>query len=271
MAGLPTPRRALRRPRPLVVLPAVTWQGTNPYDSDLDGFADTLGTTNSLPPERPFEDRGLPPGLVLEASPLVRFLDRERLAYDLTTDLALARRKGPALGNAPGVAVAGTATWLPRRVRDDLRREVERNGLRVAAFGADTLERTVALVGGELRDPSPPRGDDLFGERTRSFRAQVAAPLRAERDKLGLFAGIDELFGEFSRFERSLELPPGAKLLSAAGREEGAPAFVAYRLGKGLVIRAGTPQWTRELEESRLGVEVPRVTRHIWSQLARRR
>ena len=271
VAGLPQSRRALGRARPLVVVPAVTWQGLNPLDSDLDGFADTLATARSLPAERPFAGGALPPRFAREVSPLVRFLDRSRLAYDLTTDLSLVRREGPALGNAPGVAMAGTARWLPRQVRDGLRREVEAGGLTVVSFGAESLRRTVSLVGDRLRDPSPPRPDDLFGERTKVVRTQVPAPLRAGRDALGLFRGVDELFGEFSLVERSLALPAEARLLSAAGREPRRPALVAYRLGKGTVIRPGAPQWTRELEESALGVEVPRVTKRMWALLRRPR
>ena len=271
VAGRPINRRALLRPRPLVVLPTITWQGENPADSDLDGFPDTLDTARALPAERPFARGKLPPRFVREVSPLLRHLDRERLAYDLTTDLSLARREGPAVGNAPGVAIAGTARWLPRRVRDGLLTEVEEGGLKVVSFGSQSLRRTVATVEDELRDPSPERPDDLFGERTELFRADPPAPLRAQRDKLGLFRGVDRLFGEFSLFERSVSLPDGATLRTAAGREEGAAAFVAYALGKGAVIRPGTPEWTRELEESRLGVEVPRVMKRIWSLLGRGR
>jgi hypothetical protein len=267
VAGLPPSRRALRRPRPLLVLPAVTWQGDNPVDSDEDGFPDTLSSSRQVPAERPFADGGLPRRFGAEVAPLLRYLDRERLPYDLTTDLSLARREGPAIGNAPGVAVAGTATWLPRRVRDRLLEEVTENGLKVASFGERSLRRTVALEDGLLRNPSPPRPDDLFGERTRLFRADPAAPLRVQEDGAGLFRGVDDLVGEFSVFERSEELPADARLLSAAGREEGEPAFVAYRLGAGTVIRPGTPQWARELRESRLSVEVPRVMRRIWREL----
>ena len=270
VAGLPA-RGAARRPRPLVVLPAVTWQGTNQVDSDRDGFPDDLRSAISVPAERPFANGGLPARFRSEVSPLIRFLDRERLPYDLTTDLSLARREGPAIGNAPGVAIAGTATWLPRRVRDRLREEVEEHGLKVASFGRRSLRRTVALVRGNLRDPSPDRPDDLFGERTEIFTTSPAAPLRVESDRLGLFRGVDELFGEFSVFERSVLLPGDADALTAAGRDEDQAAFVAYRLGKGTVIRPGTPQWARQLEESALGVEVPRVMRRIWSVLSARR
>jgi hypothetical protein len=268
VAGLPPGGRG--RPRPIVVLPAVTWQGSNEFDSDLDGFADTLDEVNAVPAERPFANGALPPRFRSEVSPLIRFLDRERLPYDLTTDLSLARREGPAIGNAPGVAVAGTALWLPRRVRDRLLEEVKEGGLAVASFGRESLRRTVALDGGTLRNPSPPRPDDLFGERTSIFESDPPAPLREETDRLGLFARVDELFGEFSSFERSDRLPPDAELLTSAGREEGEPAFVGYRLGKGTVVRPGTPQWALQLNESALGVEVPRVTRRIWQVLSKR-
>lgn len=271
VAGKAATARAARRPRPILVLPAVTWQGLNRWDSDLDGFPETLNDARSIPADRPFREGRLPPRFASEVSPLLRFLDRERLAYDITTDLALARRRGPALGNAPGVAIAGSAIWLPRRVRDRLREEVEEGGLRAVSFGARSLRRTVALVGPLLRNPSPPRADDLFGERTAIFRTDPAAPLREEQDELGLFRGVDALFGEFSVFERSVELPAEAELRTAAGREEGQAAFVGYTLGKGTVVRPGTPGWAGELEEGRLSVEVPRVTRRIWSLISRPR
>ena len=134
VAGLP-PRSARGEARPLVVLPALTWQGLNRVDDDADGFADRLPFADSVRVDRPFDDGGLPRRFSSEVSPLLRWLDRERLPYDLTTDLALARREGPALGNAPGVAFAGSELWLPeellgaaarvrgrRRARDGVRR-----------------------------------------------------------------------------------------------------------------------------------------------------
>jgi hypothetical protein len=36
-----------------------------------------------------------------------------------------------------------------------------------------------------------------------------------------------------------------------------------------MVIRSGTPQWARELEEDRLSEEVPAVTNRIWLLLRR--
>lgn len=271
VAGLPAARAAIGRPRPLVVLPTITWQGRNRFDSDVDGFPDTLDSARSIPLERPFAGGRLPAALLREAAPLLRFLERERLGYDLTTDVALERGEGPSIANAPGVAIAGTATWLPRGVRDRLRAAVEDSGLAVASFGTRSLRRTVALAGGRLRDPSPDRPDDLFGERTEVFEASLPAPLRAQRDDLDLFRGVDDLFGEFSRFERSLALGEGARLRTAAGRDAGEPAFVGYRLGRGTVVRPGTPEWVDALEERSLGLEVPRITRTLWQLLRSQR
>jgi N,N-dimethylformamidase beta subunit-like, C-terminal len=268
VAGLP-PRRRIDRPRPLVVLPAITWQGLNRFDSDLDGFADTLRDASAIPADRPFALGRLPPGLTRGAAPLMRFLDRERIPYDLTTDLSLAHAVGPALGNAPGVAFAGATIWLTRGLRDRLRDEVE-GGKAVASFGRDSLRRSVALSRDTLRFASPPRPDDLFGERTRPERVEPPAPLAVDEDRLSLFGG-EALFGEFSLVEASVSLPAGARLLSAAGREAGQPAFVAYRLGKGIVIRTGTPQWVQRLEESALDAELPAMTKRIWRVLGRAR
>jgi FlgD Ig-like domain len=265
VAGLPA-KRALERPRPLVVLPAITWAGLNRHDADLDGFADTLRDAASIPAERPFAGGHLPGRLLREAAPLLDFLDRERIPYDLTTDLSLARGDGPALGNAPGVAIAGSAIWSTRGVRDRLREEVE-GGKAVALFGGASLRRTVALAGSRLRFPSPSRRDDLFGERTTIERVDPPAPLAVDRDRLALF-GSDGLFGEFSVVEPSQRLPEEARLLSAAGRDRGEPAFVAYRIGKGTVIRVGTPQWVGRLAESALDADIPAITKRIWGLLA---
>jgi hypothetical protein len=263
-------QRTAARPRPLVILPLATWQGQNPFDSDLDGFPDTLEDARSIPASRPYARGLLPQDLLRRAAPLLEFLDREHLSYDLTTDVALAERQGPSLGEAPGVAIAGTEVWVPRQLRDGLTREVQEHGLGVAVFGSRSLRRTVAVVHGRLEDPSPPRPDDLFGERTALFRTDEPAPMDQQRDRLKLFRGIDGPFGDFSVFERQTRLPGEGRLLTAAGREDGQPAFVGYRLGKGTVVRVGTPQWARELRESSLGLEVPRITRNIWRLLSKR-
>jgi N,N-dimethylformamidase beta subunit-like, C-terminal/FlgD Ig-like domain len=265
VAGLP-PRSARGKARPLVVLPALTWQGLNRWDYDADGFADRLPFSEAVGADSPFAGGELPARFDAEVSPLLRWLDRERLPYDLTTDLALARHEGPALGNAPGVAFAGSELWLPdellRRIRD-----YAADGGRVAAFGADSFKRTVRLRDSELTDPSPPGRENALGERTEVVRTS-AAPLTVFEDGLGLFDGVSGFVGEFTVFEPSHGLPRSARRITEAGRDPGQPAFVAFGLGGGIVLRTGTPQWARELEEAALSIELPQVTKRIWKVLS---
>jgi FlgD Ig-like domain len=271
VAGLPQTRRSARHPRPLVVLPALSWQGYNEVDDDLDGFPDTLAQRGGrVRLDRPLQGGGLPRGFGGQVSPLLRFLDREHLGYDLTTDLALEAKQGPSLGNAPGVAFAGSARWLPEGLQGRLRRYA-RDGGRVASFGVDAFRRPVPLRKGTAGPSARPSAANAFGERTRKLlRTDPPAPLVVEgEDQLGLFAGGDRFIGEFSLFEPSGGLPRDTQALTAAGRDPGEPDFVAYKLGKGTVVRAGTPQWAAELSEGRLGVEVPRAMKRIWVLLAR--
>ncbi len=75
----PPPRGPRRRPRPILVLPAVTWQGLNRWDSDLDGFADTLSDARSIPAERPFRE-GAPAAAVRLRGLAAAALPRPRAA-----------------------------------------------------------------------------------------------------------------------------------------------------------------------------------------------
>ena len=267
VAGLP-PRSARGEARPLVVLPALTWQGLNRMDDDADGFADRLPFSDAVRVERPFAGGGLPPRFEKEVLPLLLWLDRERLPYDLTTDLALARREGPALGNAPGVAFAGSELWLPEELLTRIR-EYATGGGRVAVFGADSFKRTIELGDEVASDPSRPQPENAFGERTELTRSSPA-PLEVFEDGLGLFEDLSSFVGEFSVFEASTRLPDGASRVTAAGRDPERPAFLALELGDGLVLRAGTPQWARELEEAALSLELPQVTKRIWRLLSSR-
>jgi hypothetical protein len=87
-------------------------------------------------------------------------------------------------------------------------------------------------------------------------------------DGLGLFEGVSTFVGDFTVFEVSRKLPNGGRRITAAGRDAGQPAFLALGLGGGIVLRAGTPQWARELEESALSIELPQVTKRIWRMLS---
>jgi FlgD Ig-like domain len=254
--------------RPLVVLPAMTWQGLNPVDDDADGLPDTLHTGGPVRLDRGFAHGGPPRRFESEVVPLLRYLDSAGLAYDLTTDVALARDEGPGLTGAPGVAFAGSPLWLPDEVLQSIREYVAGGG-RVASFGADGLRRAVTLEGDSLSDPSRRRPEDAFGERTQLVHTGPA-PLEVFQDDIGLFEGLTTLIGDFTELEISRGLARDASRVAAAGREGGEPAFVAYDFGDGLVIRTGSPQWARELEPAELGVEVQEVTNRIWRLLGGR-
>ena len=254
------------RDTPLLVLPALTWQGLNRVDDDGDGFADTLVEDRSVRLDRPFRGGGLPPRFDSEVAPLLDWLEREGIDYNATTDISLARGRPPILAGAPGVAFAGSELWLPAELMARLRDHVADNG-RIAAFGADSFKRTVVLEDGlEARSPSPPRRENAFGERTTLTRTSPA-PLNVFEDGLGLFRGLSGFVGDFSVFEVSRGLTRSARPLTTAGRDPGEPALVGYGLGGGLVIRLGTPQWAAELREEALSIEVPQVTKRIWRVL----
>ena len=92
------------------------------------------------------------------------------------------------------------------------------------------------------------------------------APLVASSDRIGLFGGTNGVVGSFIETEPSRSLPHGARSLAAAGREGRGPALVAYRLGRGMVIRIGTPGWARLLDSS---PEVAAVTERAWALISR--
>ena len=248
--------------RVLVVLPSIAWQGRNAIDGDLDGFDETLDDSRTVGVRRAFADGRLPAGFTPRVAPLMRFLGRRE--YDLTTDLALARGAGPKLRSYQGVMFVGDERWLPADLNRRLRAYAEGGG-KVASFGTDAFRRRVTLSGGQLRDPSRPERTNVFGERVSPSRSE-SAPLVRELDGLRLFAGTDGLIGDFEAFEVSDGLIAGAKLETAAGREQGKPAFVGYRLGDGVVVRVGVPGWAAALES---GTEEAKVTRRIWALLSR--
>jgi hypothetical protein len=251
---------------PLLVLPALTWQGLNPVDDDGDGFADTLRSSRAVRLDRYFASGGYPPRFAAEVAPLIRWLERERLGYNLTTDISLARGEPPLLGDAPGVAFGGSELWLPRPLTNRLRKYVT-DGRRIASFGADSFRRSVKLDEDLARDPSRPHRVNAFGERTALLETS-RAPLNVFEDKLGLFADLSDFIGEFTEFEVSRGLTEEAEALTTAGRDPGEPAFMAFRLGDGWMLRTGTPQWAGQLEEATLTVEVPQVTKRIWRRLS---
>jgi hypothetical protein len=254
------------RGKVLVVLPAITWQGGNPVDDDGDGFANTLAGGESVGVQRPFAHGLAPAGLRDQVDPLLRFLSRKRESYEITTDLALAQGRGPNIANHKGVMFVGDETWLTNKVDLALRDYVEGGG-RVASFGTDSFRRRVGLGPNELIDPTAPERFNIFGEQTGQVRIQQAPMVVNPPDTLGLFrSASDGIFGDFDQFEQSQRLVGGTQILSSAGRDPKHPAFVAYRLGGGIVVRVGTPEWGQKLAGS---LELTDVTRRVWSLLSR--
>jgi hypothetical protein len=246
----------------LVVLPAIAWQGRNAVDGDRDGFDETLDDSRAVGVRRAFAERRPPAGFVTQVAPLMRFLGRRD--YDLTTDLALARNRGPRLRSYQGLMFVGDERWLPATLNRRLRSYVQGGG-RVASFGSDAFRRRVNVTDDQLADPSKPERTNVFSERTSPFRSDPA-PLVREADGLNLFAGTDGLIGLWEEFERSDALVGGAKLATAAGRDPGKPVFVGYRLGDGVVVRVGVRGWGAALDD---GEEEATVTRRIWALLSR--
>ena len=251
----------------LVVLPAMAWQGQNALESNRDGWPDTLDTGDNVPLARPFLHGRPPRSIVTDSVPTLEFLARIRANFDLTTDVALAAGKTPGLEGHNGILFAGSERWLTPKLELQLRRFVTGGGT-VVSFGEDALRREVDLEKGQLVDPTRRRRRDVFGERTTAFTSPQA-PLVFSQDKLGIVAGTDYYVGSFTRFERSDALDSKAAVLTEGGRADPSGQskadFVAYTLGKGLVIRTGTDQWPGALADS---PEVASATRRMWTTLS---
>ncbi len=143
-ARVPFLVQSQERARILVVVPAITWYGTDQVDDDRDGVPNTL--ENRGPVDHPRVLQGgtdqLPAGFAEEVAPLLVFLDRNHLRYDLTSDLSLALdgSRDPRASDRDGVLLAGPLRWIPARQARRLRRYVLDGG-RLASFGAETLRR----------------------------------------------------------------------------------------------------------------------------------
>src|SRR5204863_121192 len=79
---------------------------------------------HGVPDSRPFA-RGAPPAGFAGVAALVRFLDKNRMRYDLTTDLAFAHGRGPLPRAYRGVLFPGSERWITPTVGGRLRAYVE--------------------------------------------------------------------------------------------------------------------------------------------------
>lgn len=252
----------------LVVLPMTTWQGLNPADDDGDGRPDTLPAGLPVRLARPFVRDGIPPQIRRHEALLLAQLDRAGRRYDLTTDIALARGQGPKLGDHRGVILAGDTRWLDGSAARALRSFVRAGG-RLLSVGTGSLRRSVTFTpGGRAIAPTLPTARDLFGARLRPVVREPVTLVNVA-DEIDLFAGTDGQFGGFGRFEQTIDVRGGTDAIAAAAasQEGDRQVIVAARVGEGLVIRTGLPEFSARVRED---AELAELLDRIWTLLRRR-
>ncbi len=252
----------------LVVLPWTTWQGLNPADADGDGRPDTLSAGLAVQLARPFVKDGIPPQIRRAEALLLAQLDRKGRRYDLTTDVALARGEGPKLGEHRGVILAGDTRWLDTRAARRLRNFV-RDGGRLLSVGTRSLRSSVTFTPrGRAISPTLPTQRDLFGARLGSV-VREPATLVNSADRIDLFSGTTGLFAGLDAYEPTIDVRGGASavLAAAATQDTDRQVIVAARVGKGIVIRPGLPEFSASL---RVNAELAELLDRAWTVLRTR-
>jgi hypothetical protein len=265
--------QSTRRAKMLVVVPMMSWLGTEPVDEDADGVLNTFasGEPVSWPRVQP---GGPPPDLKDNVAPLLRLLDAAHVRYDLTSDLDLALSRSPRATDRTGVLLAGSERWIPRAYAKRLRAYVDDGG-RLASIGTDALRRGLQLrvngddTAGQLLRPTQDSSQDVFGTRLQPIRhasAPVTLTLIGGEPDYGLLQGFDGELHGFATLEESD--PPNAdrgRLLAALGVETAPeqdtnelppparPAIAATQIGKGVYIRVGLPAWAQRLGDRQVG------------------
>jgi hypothetical protein len=254
-------------------------------DDDRDGFPNTLPGGGPVRWPRVLAG-GLPEDLTERVAPLLVFLDRAGIRYDVTSDLDLALTRNPRASDRKGVLLAGSERWVTRGYARRLRRFVTDGGT-VSSFGVASLRRGVALqrarggAAGVLARPTQPVDTDPFGAQLEPIRR-----VEGEPPPLAIQAGADSVLltnfdGELAGFDVVEEsVPPSAQSrtrlvigLSQRPQAEEAPAeddrfaLTATRLGKGTVIRVGIPGWAERLDDdpevAQLTLNIADVTRGV--------
>ena len=243
----------------LVVLPAITWLGSGAQDEDGDGLPDTLNVGIATPTARVLS--GDPPAFADRLAPLLAFLDRHHLRYDITTDLALGEHYGTAIRGHAGVLLAGDERWLPTRLQDELRAYV-RHGGHLASLGVGSLRHSVTLRAQALSAPTNTAPTDTFGARIRPLVSQ-SVTLTNYLDQLGLFSGGGGQFSASGGYETTDSVGPQSALAASAVTPDGHPVIVAVRYGSGLVIRTGFAGFAASLGNGSASA----LFGQIWSQL----
>ena len=246
--GQPSPcpgcprRRAVDRPRPLLVLPT-DLQGLNPVDDDGDGFTDTLPSDAVRRPPVP---RGEAAG----------GLQRRDLAASSWLDLPSGWRTTHDGPRARATQARRSATHLgwPSPGRADLRPLLRRlrayvaGGGQVALFGTDSFKRSVRLSGDRAVDPSVhARAPSLARTLRRNARASAARGLRrragAVRGPVGPWAS--------SRRSRCPAASPGPRARSPQPGASARPRRSSHTSWPTARFLTGTSQWARQPRGSR--------------------
>ena len=262
-----------RRANVLVVLPYATWQGENPLDlgpggggrgGSQDGIPNTLLTGEPVPVARPFAD--LPADVTASTAPLLSYLDHAGLRYDIATDVQLAGPQGPALlRRRPGRRAGGRRALAARRGGDPPARAGHRRAGTSPPSAWTACAARSRWSSGALVRPTAPAARDIFG----AALAPAGAPPRGPPE---LRRGPDRAVRRHGRRLRGLrrlrDHPLGGGRTRGGGRRpvEGTAVIVAYRLGKGLVVRFGLPELPRRLATD---PDAAALMRRTWTLLSR--
>jgi FlgD Ig-like domain len=260
VASLPT---AAHRPKVLVVLPALTWQGLNPVDDDGDGLPNTLAAGGPISLNRPLAN-GFPPGAVDEAG-LLAYLDKTRRSYDVTTDLGLLEGFGPTLAGHSGVVLAGSELWLPASLQATMRAYVQ-NGGHVMSLGIDSLRRSVTVAGQRALHPTRAAADDAFGAALGPIVAHDPQLITVIGDRLGIFKQTSGAFPGFHSYQPVRSLAAPGKIESSAGATTNAPAIVGYDLGRGVVVDVGLLRFGSRLAHD---LDAQELVDGVWKLLSK--
>jgi hypothetical protein len=166
------------------------------------------------------------------------------------------------------VILAGDAVWLDPAVARRLRRYV-RGGGRLLSVGTGSLRRSVTFTpGGRAIDPTPATTRDLFGARLRPLARVPGTTLVNTQDDIDLFAGTEGQFTGIGAFEETAAIEGSGQPVATAATADGQrTVIVAARVGRGLVIRPGLPDFSARLGRD---AELSTLLERTWTLLRTR-